>query len=213
MPWHCSRWGLPSRPSPLGRWCALTAPFHPYLDTSKNDEPRRFLFCGNNPAGCPGLPLATTVTHVESGLSSTRGAHLNWCCPAGRNRPGVCSRVGYFTPLVSQTAPHAAKQTQQATSPPAQPEQPRSLLVGGHITAHAPPPGPRKTAQQPMLPGSSASRAAWVASPVSHTVHPPPHGHLWAAGSPPSSAEVIYSWAASREGTSPITRTDVGPSA
>ncbi len=27
----CSRWGLPSRPGRPGRWCALTAPFHPYL--------------------------------------------------------------------------------------------------------------------------------------------------------------------------------------
>ena len=29
--WPCSGWGLPSRPSHPGRWCALTAPFHPYL--------------------------------------------------------------------------------------------------------------------------------------------------------------------------------------
>ena len=27
----CSRWGLPSRASRLTRWCAFTAPFHPYL--------------------------------------------------------------------------------------------------------------------------------------------------------------------------------------
>ena len=27
----CSGWGLPSRPSHPGRWCALTAPFHPCL--------------------------------------------------------------------------------------------------------------------------------------------------------------------------------------
>jgi len=30
--WPCSRWGLPSRPGRPGRWCALTAPFHPYRD-------------------------------------------------------------------------------------------------------------------------------------------------------------------------------------
>ena len=30
--WPCSRWGLPSQPSHLGCWCALTAPFHPYLE-------------------------------------------------------------------------------------------------------------------------------------------------------------------------------------
>jgi hypothetical protein len=29
--WPCSGWGLPSRSSHLDRWCALTAPFHPYL--------------------------------------------------------------------------------------------------------------------------------------------------------------------------------------
>ena len=27
----CPRWGLPSRASRLTRWCAFTAPFHPYL--------------------------------------------------------------------------------------------------------------------------------------------------------------------------------------
>jgi len=29
--WPCSGWGLPSRPGRPGRWCALTAPFHPCL--------------------------------------------------------------------------------------------------------------------------------------------------------------------------------------
>jgi len=29
--WSCSGWGLPSQPSHPGCWCALTAPFHPYL--------------------------------------------------------------------------------------------------------------------------------------------------------------------------------------
>jgi len=28
--WPCSGWGLPSRPSHLGRWWSLTPPFHPY---------------------------------------------------------------------------------------------------------------------------------------------------------------------------------------
>ena len=32
--WPCSGWGLPSRPGHPGRWCALTAPFHPYLCTA-----------------------------------------------------------------------------------------------------------------------------------------------------------------------------------
>jgi hypothetical protein len=29
--WPCSEWGLPSRSGHPDRWCALTAPFHPYL--------------------------------------------------------------------------------------------------------------------------------------------------------------------------------------
>src|SRR5581483_10440237 len=29
--WPCSGWGLPSRSGHPDRWCALTAPFHPYL--------------------------------------------------------------------------------------------------------------------------------------------------------------------------------------
>ena len=29
--WPCSGWGLPSRTGHPARWCALTAPFHPYL--------------------------------------------------------------------------------------------------------------------------------------------------------------------------------------
>src|SRR5690349_13148550 len=28
--WSCFRWGLPSRTGHPIRWCALTAPFHPY---------------------------------------------------------------------------------------------------------------------------------------------------------------------------------------
>ena len=33
----CSGRGLPSRPGHPGRWCALTAPFHPYRQTSEED--------------------------------------------------------------------------------------------------------------------------------------------------------------------------------
>ena len=32
----CSGWGLPSRPGHPGRWCALTAPFHPCLCEPKS---------------------------------------------------------------------------------------------------------------------------------------------------------------------------------
>jgi len=29
--WSCTGWGLHSFPGHPGNWCALTAPFHPYL--------------------------------------------------------------------------------------------------------------------------------------------------------------------------------------
>ena len=51
----CSRWGLPGRLCHHRRRCALTAPFHPYPDTRAVCSLLHF------PAGCPGLPLTTTV--------------------------------------------------------------------------------------------------------------------------------------------------------
>lgn len=51
----CSRWGLHSRAGHPARWCALTAPFHPYQVSLA------VYFLLHCPAGCPGLPLATTV--------------------------------------------------------------------------------------------------------------------------------------------------------
>src|SRR5438093_12256332 len=40
----CSRWGLPSRLRHRNRWCALTAPFHPYPLRATHSR-------GNAPAG------------------------------------------------------------------------------------------------------------------------------------------------------------------
>jgi len=37
--WPCSGWGLPSRPSHLGRWWSLTPPFHPYRLAGRNRRP------------------------------------------------------------------------------------------------------------------------------------------------------------------------------
>jgi len=42
----CSGWGLPSRPSHPDRWCALTAPFHPYLCAARGQRHRRSVLCG-----------------------------------------------------------------------------------------------------------------------------------------------------------------------
>ena len=42
--WSCSQWGLPSHSGRPECWCALTAPFHPYL--LPQAAHRRFVFCG-----------------------------------------------------------------------------------------------------------------------------------------------------------------------
>ena len=42
--WPCTGWGLPSRPRYRGRWCALTAPFHPYPAACRHAS-GRFAFC------------------------------------------------------------------------------------------------------------------------------------------------------------------------
>ena len=39
------------------RWWSLAPPFHPYL---RSEERRRSVFCGTDPAGCPGWVLPTT---------------------------------------------------------------------------------------------------------------------------------------------------------
>ena len=59
----CSGWGLPSRPGHPGRWCALTAPFHPHLCPDSRREPRPSAVCSlwHFPAGRPDWPLASIL--------------------------------------------------------------------------------------------------------------------------------------------------------
>src|SRR4029450_3593216 len=64
--WPCSRWGLPSRPSRLGRWWALTPPFRPCRHTEVR---RRSVFCGTVPRVSPGGRYPPPCP-VEPGLSS-----------------------------------------------------------------------------------------------------------------------------------------------
>ena len=61
---------------PIGhpiRWCALTAPFHPYLATRRQAVPRgrRFTFCGTVPVLANGGRYPPPCP-VKPGLSSTR---------------------------------------------------------------------------------------------------------------------------------------------
>jgi len=58
--WPCSRWGLPSRLSCLNRWCALTAPFHPYLENRE-----RFCLEANFSGGLLSVALARSLRTVD----------------------------------------------------------------------------------------------------------------------------------------------------
>jgi hypothetical protein len=62
--WPCSGWGLPSRPGHPGRWCALTAPFHPYLcgDTEAS-LPSAVCSLWHFPAGHPDWALPSTLPY------------------------------------------------------------------------------------------------------------------------------------------------------
>ncbi|GEM_PF-6444876 len=93
--WPCSGWGLPSRPSHPGRWCALTAPFHPYLCGTSPSSAVCSLW--HFPAGHPDWPLASTLpcgapTFLDSNrlarAAATRPAHrlLQSASLTGRGR-------------------------------------------------------------------------------------------------------------------------------
>jgi hypothetical protein len=58
--WPCSGWGLPSRSGRPDRWCALTAPFHPYL-CGPEGPPSAVCFLWHFPASHPDWPLASTL--------------------------------------------------------------------------------------------------------------------------------------------------------
>src|SRR3984957_15355690 len=58
--WPCSGWGLPSRSGCPDRWCALTAPFHPYL-CGPGGPPSAVCFLWHFPASRPDWLLASTL--------------------------------------------------------------------------------------------------------------------------------------------------------
>ena len=91
----CSGWGLPSRPGRPGRWCALTAPFHPHLYPDLHPVGRgtgSSAVCSlwHFPAGRPDWPLASilssgapTFLSVADHAAATRPAHRLHQCGAG----------------------------------------------------------------------------------------------------------------------------------
>src|ERR1019366_191873 len=60
--WPCSGWGLPSRSGHPDRWCALTAPFHPYL-CGPGGPPSAVYFLLHFPASRPDWLLASTLLY------------------------------------------------------------------------------------------------------------------------------------------------------
>jgi hypothetical protein len=60
--WPCSGWGLPSHPGRPGCWCALTAPFHPYLCAGPLDPlPSAVCSLLHFPAGHPDWALPSIL--------------------------------------------------------------------------------------------------------------------------------------------------------
>ena len=96
----CSGWGLPSRPGHPGRWCALTAPFHPCLCVARKATPSAVCSLWHFPAGRPDWPLASTL---PSGVPTFLDPY-----PTGASPPTRTSRghpAGSPSPLSSHRLP------------------------------------------------------------------------------------------------------------
>jgi hypothetical protein len=91
--WPCSGWGLPSRRGRPRRWCALTAPFHPY--PSPKGSERGGLLSAAPSRGRPRLGLPSTL---PCGVRTFLDRAMR-----GRGRP-----AGSSTSRVPSTAPPPA---------------------------------------------------------------------------------------------------------
>ena len=79
----CSGWGLPSRPGHPGRWCALTAPFHPHLCPIPRGRAIGGLFSVALSCGSPRL-AASQHPALRSPDLPQRGNHAAATRPAHR---------------------------------------------------------------------------------------------------------------------------------
>ena len=59
--WSCTGWGLPSFPGHPGNWCALTAPFHPYLQPNEAVQLQAVYFLLHFPSRCRDSTLWSTL--------------------------------------------------------------------------------------------------------------------------------------------------------
>ena len=108
--WPCSRWGLPSRPGRPGRWCALTAPFHPYL-------------CGAAPETGPAI-----------------GGLFSVALSCGSPRLGVTQHRARWSPDVPRAgAPKHPARGRPADSPPPPLSRSGGRAPMGIVAAHASP--------------------------------------------------------------------------
>ncbi len=82
--WPCSRWGLPSRSGHPERWCALTAPFHPYPPRTGG----RSVLCGT----VPQVPRVAVSNHLALWSPDVPRPPQGWTRPPGRLL--ACRRVG-----------------------------------------------------------------------------------------------------------------------
>jgi len=84
--WPCSGWGLPSRPGHPGRWCALTAPFHPHL----YPVPVKRISRGGGPSA------VCSLWHFPAGHPDwQRASILSWGAPTFLNVPPGGGRRGH----------------------------------------------------------------------------------------------------------------------
>ena len=95
--WPCSGWGLPSRRGRPRRWCALTAPFHPYLCRSPGHR-RSALCCPVrqiaptwlSPAPCP---VESRPSSTPEGAAVTRPTHRRFSVHSPTPPPATARRV------------------------------------------------------------------------------------------------------------------------
>jgi hypothetical protein len=118
--WPCSGWGLPSRPGHPGRWCALTAPFHPCLCGL---PPSAVCFLWHCPAGHPDWLLTSTL---PCGVRTFLGPVTAGTRPPGRLTTNTHSR-GFLRHRGTgaswcRTGLHQRRQNEMALSSGTQPD-------------------------------------------------------------------------------------------
>jgi hypothetical protein len=101
--WPCSGWGLPSRSGHPDRWCALTAPFHPYLCGPRStiggllsvalscESPR--LAVSQHPAlRSPDLPQHGAANAARAAATWPTHRRRQSAIPPGLQQPFACAK-------------------------------------------------------------------------------------------------------------------------